>query len=194
MNYKNKKRMQILAYIASKVEENVFTEKLAKLAFLSDKLFLLKYGKTITGDRYVALTRGSVGSQTLALIDRNEKFVDDDRGAIKEVNHTFEIINKKNKIVKLKNNNCELGAVSEAEREVIDYIIENFGKKEYEDISDYTHKLKEWGVFECTEASCANIEIQDMFRIDFNDVNDPLVKILSRDIVTGAKAIYDGII
>ena len=193
MNYKNKKILEIMEYIASQIEECVYTEKLAKLVFLSDKLFLLKYGKTITGDRFLAMARGCVGSQALALIEKKSKFINDDSSAIKEVENSFKDINKKEKIVKLINENLELDSISEAEKEVIDYIVKNFGNKKYKEISDYTHKFKEWGIYDATDANCANVDINDLFDLNFDDVDDPLVKAVSKDVVIGAKAIYNGV-
>ena len=42
--------------------------KIAKLIFLADKLHLVQYGRTITGDKYCAMEHGPVPSSVYALL------------------------------------------------------------------------------------------------------------------------------
>lgn len=51
-----------ITYFASKDIPELTTYKLLKLIFLSDKYHLVKYGRTLTGDRYAALPDGPVPS------------------------------------------------------------------------------------------------------------------------------------
>lgn len=46
--------------------------KIAKLLFLADKLHLVRYGRTITGDQYAALPHGPIPSSTCKMLDSFE--------------------------------------------------------------------------------------------------------------------------
>ena len=85
MNFRNKKRLQVINYVFQKLgrdEEN--KEFLIKLVYLADKFFLLRYGSTITCDRFVAFERGPVSAQTLAILDRNEEHIEDNENTVVE--------------------------------------------------------------------------------------------------------------
>lgn len=173
MNYKSKKRLQIMNYIFNNLEgssDGLSKEFIGKLFYLSNKLFLLKYGCTITGDKFIALERGTTCSETLGIMDRENQYIHD-REAIKEFENQYDYtITSNTKKVhtiiptqKLKN---QFDNISDNEKEVIDIILNRFGKMTDKEISDYTHKFLEWQKY---EQKCANNDI-NAFDIDMDDV------------------------
>lgn len=61
------KAVEYLLYLAAHVQ-NADMHKLLKLRYFADKLHLSRYGMLASGDRYVAMERGPVASQTYDLL------------------------------------------------------------------------------------------------------------------------------
>ena len=148
MNYKSQKRLQIMNYIFNNLNgssEGLSKEFIGKLFYLSNKLFLLKYGCTITGDKFIALERGTTCSETLGIMDRENKY-SHDKEAIREFENQYEytVTNNTKKVhtiiptKKLKN---QFDNISDNEKEIIDIILRRFGNMKSDEISDYTHKF-----------------------------------------------------
>jgi uncharacterized phage-associated protein len=60
---RREKLAQVLVFFASKGLNDLTNLKMAKLVYFADKRHLLKYGRTITGDRYFGMEHGPVPSR-----------------------------------------------------------------------------------------------------------------------------------
>lgn len=117
--------------------------KLVKLIYLADKYHLLKYGRTITNDIYFAMPQGPVGSTVLNLLNlRNTEFT---RNEYKYASIFIKEVDKNKFIVT--NKMIELDALSETDKEVLDYISDCFGHMKTWDLVDFTHKYPEWAKY-----------------------------------------------
>ncbi len=63
-----KRTLAAITYVASKNVPELTTYKLCKLLFLADKYHLVRYGRPITGDIYVAMEDGPVPSAVYDLL------------------------------------------------------------------------------------------------------------------------------
>lgn len=202
MNYKNKKRLQIINYIFNNLNstDGLSKEFIGKLIYMSNKLFLIKYGCTITGDKFLAFERGTNCSEVLGIMDLNSQYVDDN-DAIKEFKKLFDRSkrehSKKTHTIFLKDNsNTNYDLISENERKVIDVILNRFGKMRDSEISDYTHKFLEWKEYK----ECLNSNLKKVCDIDMNKVFDDntfwedeeISKYLDTNKREIAKLIYNG--
>jgi uncharacterized phage-associated protein len=62
------KAVAAIVYLASKQVHGLTKYKVCKLLFLADKYHLVRYGRTITGDKFCAMPYGPVPSQILDLL------------------------------------------------------------------------------------------------------------------------------
>ena len=201
MNFRNKKRLQIINYIFSKLDVTELSKEfIAKLIYLSDKLFLLKYGCTITSDKLMAFQRGPACSQTLAILDADKEHLEDkENQVIDTYKHVYDFNYRPNtkKVHTLfaKNLPNNFSALSEKELEIIDIILEKFGNMQYESLSNYTHMFNEWKKHESElidDSKAAEIDVKDIFE-DKTFLNDAeLSQYIDEETILNAAAIYNG--
>lgn len=208
MNYKNKKRLQIINYIFNKLNTNELPKEfIGKLVYLSNKLFLLKYGCTITGDKFIAFERGTTCSESLALMDMDIKHVDGkDTEAIKTFKNIFDFStrNKTQKVHtifitnKLTNN---FSTISEKEKSIIDIILQRFGNMREDEISNYTHKFLEWQNYDAkmeqaklkqNKDAHITLEMDDVFNDNTFFEDEILSKYITKENAKIAYSIYNG--
>jgi uncharacterized phage-associated protein len=117
--------------------------KLVKLMYLSDKYHLLKYGRTITNDMYFAMPMGPVGSTVLNVLD----FKKSDFMKSEYQYATIFLEEKGSNSFKPKNVKNRLDALSDTDKEALDFVYENFGSMETwgrKGLVEFTHKYPEW--------------------------------------------------
>jgi uncharacterized phage-associated protein len=149
---------------------NFFTEKnggvierleLMKFIWMSDRLHLNKYGRTISKDSYCALRLGPIPSRIMDLSKYN--------------NESFEIdgYNVKSKA------NFNPDFFSKSDIEIMEYTWNRFNKMGSIEFSDYSHEFPEWLRFKkmLDDKSLPNaytIVMQDFFEFpkleEFNDI------------------------
>ena len=208
MIYKNKKRLQIINYIFNKLNgtKGLSKEFVGKLVYMADKLFLLKYGCTITGDKFVAFERGTTCSETLAIMDMDSKHIEGkDKQIIEQTINTFKNIynyetrensKKVHKIFatnKLPNN---FSALSNNEKEILDIILNRFGNMTDSEISKYTHNFLEWKNYDADKIGQIfkkqTLNMDDVFA-DETFLNDEVLgKYLNKEQIKIAQKVYNG--
>ena len=197
MDYKNIKRFQVMDYIFSNLrsEEGLPKEFIGKLFYLSNKLFLLKYGHTITGDKLVAMQRGTTCSETLGIMDKKDEYVHDKR-AIDFFKKHYRV--EKNPLTNTQyiyskgNLEHNYDCLSEIETEVLDIIIKRFGNMPEDEISNYTHQFEEWKRFNnCSNGAC-DIDINEIFSDRTFSNDDKLSDFIGEEQTKIAKMIYNG--
>lgn len=120
--------------------------KIDKLIFLADKMHLVRYGRTITGDWYAALQHGPVPSKTDNLLDALEaevhgydevdtlsEFVDLDRGF--QYPRIFSRVSAASFMAE---------QLSESDLEILERITEAFGSRTFPELRAITHEMPAW--------------------------------------------------
>jgi len=140
-NYK--KATQALNYLAGFSTGNFNKLKAIKLIWLADRLHLRRFGRTITGDLYVAMEHGPVPSSTRNLLQNNKFALDEDAlgykcGFIKETDsHHYTSVNP-----------TDLKVFSKSDRDVLDEVLRLYGGKSKFELRDFSHDFPEWKKFE----------------------------------------------
>ena len=134
MFFNLEKNVNIIAYMAKKEWWSINYTKFLKLLFLADKLYLRRYGKTISWDSYFAMKLWPVASWNIDIIKTPEEFNE---------KYIKEYIKKKwyNITIKKEPNEDYLAL---KEKETLDEIYNKFGHLNYSDIVHETHKYNEW--------------------------------------------------
>lgn len=134
-----RKAAQVAAYFAKAEGGSINVLKLTKLIYLADRKFLERYDATIINDRFVSMDHGPVNSATLNYIngcaedrDNWEQFIADrERHMVALARPDLSV--------------DDLGALSDAEIEVLNEIWREFGHMGRFQIADWTHdNCPEW--------------------------------------------------
>jgi uncharacterized phage-associated protein len=107
--------------------------KLIKLLYLADRKALLRWGCPITTDRYVSMDRGPVLSRVLNLIT--------DPGA---PSIWSTVISQPERYEVRLNKQIEKEELSDAEIELLNEILDQYGNMSQWELVDITHDLPEW--------------------------------------------------
>ncbi|WP_069659217.1 Panacea domain-containing protein [Arcticibacter eurypsychrophilus] len=179
MQFKYKKAVQAFNYIAEKNNGEVYKLKAIKLLWLADRLHLRKYGRTITGDNYVAMPYGPVASKSLDILNNQTSYEPNLEEAIEYGNHFVELSNEIIHSVNASN----LRVFSQTDIESLDHVIATWNHIERFDLADISHEFPEWSRFEerfrISTQKRFNMDIYDFFQnVDkyemFSDSNEEL--------------------
>ena len=129
---KPQKLASAIAYLA--VQHPGLTKKqICKLLYFADKEHLLRFGRTITGDRYNALPQGHVPSAGLDVMNGRVKHVG--KGPVEALRRygklngwTFEVTN-----------NPDMKVFSRSDREVLDQTLRELGHLTAKQLEDLSH-------------------------------------------------------
>jgi uncharacterized phage-associated protein len=114
--------------------------KLVKLVFLADKYHLIQYGRTVTGDKYLAMKDGPAGSTVLDILNFNEDYLEDE-----DIEYSLKFIKKlEGNYLGISNTPVELNTLSESDLEALDFVSKKFGRMSAADLRKYTHEYPEW--------------------------------------------------
>jgi uncharacterized phage-associated protein len=162
---------------------------LVKLMFLADKYHLVKYGRLITDDDYIAMKMGPVGSLTKDILDFNERRLNESQMGyvkskiIKTGEHNYGVIQNAEETYK---------HLSESDKQALDYIVEKLRGVNKWSIKNYTHKYPEWKKFEKELGSgkmkSAPIRREELFSILEDELFD-----VSKEHVEDSKESFSGI-
>lgn len=118
---------------------------LVKLMYLADKYHLMYYGRTVTGDNFVALEHGPAGSRTMDVLEFDGYVLGN------HLNQAKRLFKKGDGHEYLPGGKCptdQLEMLSDSDIEALDFATNNFGRMNKWDVVDYTHTLPEWKKFE----------------------------------------------
>ena len=129
------KTLNIILYIAQKIQRRDF-HKIFKLLYFTDREFLKEYGMPVTGDTYIAMEAGPVPSKTYDMFKmvRGDSYAKDTEG----LNAYFKV-EKWMYISPLQL--PDMKAISPAEKEVVDDIVEQYGSLSYDEIKEKSHDI-----------------------------------------------------
>lgn len=137
-----KKAVQLLTLFAQKEGGAINYMKTVKLTWLSDRLHLRQYGRTITNDQYFALPKGPVASTTLDLIvneaalsEAEKQYKNDYIGAVEGYTYTFV-------------NEPDYKVLSETDLRCAEEIYKYYGRLDRYHLSKLSHAFPEWKRYE----------------------------------------------
>ena len=133
-DFDERKTVQIAALLVKKFNNKIDRGKLLKMIYLIDRKSLEDRGYPVTFDRPYNMKFGPILSHTYRLMKE---------GNGKYWNKVFLVPGTKN-FVKLRDVKVGIGALSEADMEYIDKVIEEVGHLSFQEISQCTHKLEEY--------------------------------------------------
>lgn len=138
------KTINVLGYFAKKQgDEAMNCMKAYKLIWLADRYHLRQYGRTITGDRYYAMQRGLVPSDTKNIVEgENSRHV-----AVQKYNRTLIQHDKESYSYRFVSE-IDRDVFSESDREVLDLIWNTYGMLDQWQLSELSHKAPEWLQYE----------------------------------------------
>jgi uncharacterized phage-associated protein len=161
-----KKTVQTLTYFAKLEGGRLNKMKALKLIWLSDRLNLRKYARTITGDSYFALNRGPVASATRDILE-DSAFLEDFATVYSK---DFIEIKTKFAFDAIAEPDTEL--LSQSDIETLNLIYQSYGKLDQFQLSDLSHNFPEWKKYEqaLKQRTASRYEInQDDFFENFDD-------------------------
>lgn len=121
---------QLINYIAFQLEPNLYCTKLIKLLYIIDETAISRYGAPITWLKYYVWEMGPVPETVwLSVKNNNEVFGDYFDVVDKEGNYNIRPISQP-----------DLLEFTEAETEIIDEVINNYGHKHVDELVDYLHR------------------------------------------------------
>jgi uncharacterized phage-associated protein len=136
--------IQALCYILGKVKK-ADKLKLVKLLFLADKYHLVQYGRTITNDDYWAMSYGPVGSTAKDVLSLDPDFLSKE-----EYKYAAERLKRVGKHTFISGKKCApetLDMLSGSDIEILDFVIDKFGKMSKWGLIEYTHRYPEWAQY-----------------------------------------------
>ncbi len=198
MSFDSEKRLQVINYIVNSLEpsDGLSKEFIGKLVYMANKLFLLKYGCTITGDKLIAMERGTTCSETLGIMDKEIKYAKD-KEIIKSFERQYEVTlrphsKKIHSIFPKSKPNKVYDTLSEREKEILDIIICRFGQMSASEISKYAHQFYEWKKFETSGEKSLDIDVNEVFKDNTFWEDAELSKYLNKEYRTIPQMIYNG--
>jgi len=140
------KVVNALAYFAQAGVSDLTKLKAAKLLYLADRRHFLRYGRPISGDRYIAMDLGPVPENTYQLTTRlvDPDEVDDaDTRVAQEKLHVVKGILKRYKYPVLRARGpADMSVFSDSEVEALDQTVREFGGQSASTLVDLTHRHK----------------------------------------------------
>jgi len=129
--FKKHKAITLLQYLAQKNGGRLNKMKALKLIWLADRYHLRKYGRTITGDKYVAMEHGTVPSSVKDIIEGKRGLKSDEISLVGRLEYQS-------------NGSPDLDNLSDSDQEAIDLIIETYFDQDQFNLSQLSHDFPEW--------------------------------------------------
>ena len=120
--------------------------KIVKLIYLADKYHLVSSTRTITGDNYVAMRHGPVGSMVLNVLNRNTEYLKPDQLDFIDKYIRQSTLGKDD--YKCAADDMRYGQLSESDKDALTKIGGMFKDTDKWDLVELTHKYPEWAQFE----------------------------------------------
>ncbi|MDR0305893.1 MAG: SocA family protein [Chitinispirillales bacterium] len=162
--------------------------KMVKLIYFADKLHLINYGRTITGDNYVAMRHGPAGSMVLDVINYNAEHFDSE-----QLQYIDRYLQRTDipYVYKCKSDPPDDEQLSKSDKDILALICGKLGKVNSRDLVELTHCYPEWTHHEKELgddlSGSAQISIVEFFTAI---KNDPLG--ISNDMVNNSKKLFLG--
>ena len=160
-----------MAFLASRGVNQLTTMKAVKLLYFADREHLLKYGRPILGDWYACMDHGPVPSSAYDILkqikDPDPTVMSPTTKIVSEHITTRGTGDKYPVFVPV--GEQDFDALSDSDLEILDMVVEKYGKRSAMDLSDETHKHAAWRV--CREAGDHEMDYRQFFD-DCDDSSD----------------------
>ena len=134
-----------LLYLASRDLPRFDKYRASKLLFLADREHLLRFGRPITGDSYSALPYGPTPNRVLCLLDGLEKVTlegaDPASDEVAELAKHFDVFEDEYSTYHARSG-VDLDSLSKSDMKVLDDVIEEHGRKTFNELKTLTHNMK----------------------------------------------------
>lgn len=138
------KALAAIVYLCSKGIQGLTKYKVCKLLFLADKYHLVRYGRSITGDRLCAMPYGPVPSRILNILnnaiasDGSDRVSDDEAKRLSDFIELQRIYRDPHfKSTK----DVEPGILSVSDLAALDAVVQEHGSKTFGELKAMTHEL-----------------------------------------------------
>ena len=135
--FDREKSMEAVLYIAQKIGGRKDMHKIFKTLYFADKAHLSRYGRSITGDSYIAMSYGPVPSRTDDIFKavRGDSYFSN---RAEELKGYFHFINK---YVIEADKDADLDYLSDTDVECLDYAINKCKGKTCGELTEMSHDL-----------------------------------------------------
>ena len=135
--FDREKSMEAVLYIAQKIGGRKDKHKIFKTLYFADKAHLSRYGRSITGDSYIAMSYGPVPSRTDDIFKavRGDSYFSN---RAEELKGYFHFINK---YVIEADKDADLDYLSDTDVECLDYAINKCKGKTFGELTEMSHDL-----------------------------------------------------
>lgn len=135
--FNEKITIEAILYIANRVERSDI-HKICKILYYADQQHLSKYGRSITGDTYIAMNYGPVPSNVEDIFKavRGDSFFSQYADDIRKESFDFS-----NKFILHPKREADLDYLSESDLESLDFAIEKCKNLTFQQLTDMSHDL-----------------------------------------------------
>lgn len=164
MQFKLKKAVQAINYIAENNNGVVKKLKAIKLIWFADRFHLRNFGRTITGDKYVAMPYGPVPSISLDVLNHNTY-----TAKVHDINLDYvDEYLRLNKVDIESLQSTNLRVFSSTDIEALDAVLSRYNDVDRFDLAEISHEFPEWNKFESqlkdpTAPKAYPMDISDFF-------------------------------
>ncbi|MGR3179465.1 MAG: Panacea domain-containing protein [Candidatus Anammoxibacter sp.] len=117
--------------------------KLVKLIYLADKYHLIRYGRTITNDKYYAMKDGPAGTTVKDVLGLEQDYL-----SVTGYDYALRLLKIDGKKLKALDVEIDFEMLSETDIEALDFIIDKFSHMSATALRNYTHRYPEWNQHE----------------------------------------------
>lgn len=165
--------------------------KIAKLLFLADKLHLVRFGRTITGDRYAALPHGPIPSQTCNLLDSFEAGIEksewiQELASIAQLDRRFFYPYY---VPVDSPRNLHEDELSQSDLKALTEVAEHYGKYSFSELRGLTHEMPAYEkAWERRKFNSAPMYLEEFFEQDEKALAGVLEEALENQLIREALA------
>lgn len=136
-SFKKDVTIEAILYVADKIGERKDFHKICKVLYFADREHLSKYGRSITGDTYIAMEYGPVPSNVEDIF----KAIRGDSYFSNYADGFREIFGFKNKYYLVPKRKADMDYLSESDRECLDDAIAKCKDKTFAELTKLSHDL-----------------------------------------------------
>ena len=131
------KAMEAVLYVAQNIGSRKDMHKIFKTLYFADREHLSRYGRSITGDRYIAMSYGPVPSNINDIFKavRGDSFFSDKAEELKDYFHFI------NKFIIETKRKADMDCLSESDVECLDFAIKICKGKTFSELTNMSHDI-----------------------------------------------------
>jgi uncharacterized phage-associated protein len=157
------KFVNALAYFASSGIRDLTKLKAVKLLYLADRYHLLRYGRPITGDRYIAMDYGPVPEGAFQLIGRAMEAPEVEDQAREQVLQMLDVyrgfLHRYRYPVLRAKRKADLDVFSETEVEALSATVSEFGQRPARALVDLTHEHQAYKIADAGRLPGSSVDL-----------------------------------